>query len=102
MDADFMAKLQAVRNRVGFRMDINSGFRCPLHPDEKKKKFPGSHAQGTAADPRVADSAKRYAIIQAALEVGMVGIGVGATFVHMDSGHLHAARPAVWLYGKDD
>jgi len=97
MDADFMAKLQAMRDRSG-PLAVTSGFRCPQHPEERKKSSPGSHAQGKAADLSVLAGAKRYVILNLAFEVGMRGVGIGETFIHLDSGHDHAPRPAVWRY----
>lgn len=97
MDADFMARLQAMRDKFG-PITITSGFRCPKHPEEWKKRLPGSHAQGLAADIRVWDGRRRYDIMRLAFEVGMVGVGVADRFVHVDAGHANAARPASWRY----
>lgn len=92
-----MARLQRMRDILG-PLSMTSAFRCPEHPDERAKSIPGSHSEGKACDIRAFDGARRYAIIKAALEVGMVGIGVADTFVHVDGGHSHAPRPAVWKY----
>jgi len=97
MDGAFMAKLQAMRTMLG-PLTINCGFRCPLHPDERAKERPGSHAQGMAADIAVTHGTSRFDLVHAAMAVGMVGIGVGNGFIHVDSGHDHAPRPALWKY----
>ena len=97
MDHDFMLTLQAMRDRIG-PMPVVSGFRCPLHPDEAKKDKPGSHAQGRAADIRCVDSLTRFTLVRVGIELGMVGIGIARTFVHLDNGHAHSPRPAIWEY----
>lgn len=97
MQNDFMVKLQAIRAEFG-PMTVTSGFRCPEHPVEKRKKRPGSHAQGTAADIAVTNTTRRYELIRLALKHGILGIGIATGFVHLDSGHKHAARPAAWKY----
>ena len=97
MSHEFMMKLQAMRDTLG-PMKITSGFRCPDHPVEREKSKPGSHAQGTAADISIRGGLDRYRTDRAAQGVGMVGFGVGENFFHVDDGHLHAARPAMWSY----
>ena len=43
-------QLDAVRGELGKPVIVNSWFRCPEHPIEAKKKVPGVHAHGLAAD----------------------------------------------------
>jgi len=96
MKQSHMEKLQAMRDILG-RVDAASGYRCPQHPEEQKKATPGAHAQGTATDIKVSNSAHRYQVIDAAYAVGMVGICVYDTFIHVDSGHETMPRPAMWV-----
>jgi len=98
MQQGFMYMLQVMRNDLG-PMTVNSGYRCRLHPDEAKKDAPGSHAQGLAADIAVSGAHGRFEIIESAFQVGMVGIGQANSFIHVDAGHAHYSRPAMWKYG---
>lgn len=50
MKARYMFMLDAIRDSLGRRLDINSGYRCELHPIEKAKAVPGDHYQGYASD----------------------------------------------------
>jgi zinc D-Ala-D-Ala carboxypeptidase len=98
MGHDFMLKLQVMRDIVGKPFVITSGYRCAQHPEELRKAKPGSHNQGTAADIATGDGLMRYEVIKAALEVGMVGLGIANGFIHVDSGHKYATRPVQWKY----
>lgn len=42
--------VQAVRTDLGQPMSVNSGGRCPHHPNEIRKKKPGDHQQCYAVD----------------------------------------------------
>lgn len=97
MQQEFMDKLQAMRDEIG-PLHVTSGYRCPLHKHEKKKGSPGSHGQGTAADVECGNSGFRYEYVGVALSLGMVGIGLGKGFLHVDSGHETVSRPAIWMY----
>lgn len=97
MDHDFMVKLQNLRDAVG-PLNISSGYRCKDHPAEAKKSNPGAHNQGKAADIYSIDSKNKFQMLVAAPLYGMVGIGVGKTFIHVDDGHEFANRPALWGY----
>ncbi|WP_343561707.1 D-Ala-D-Ala carboxypeptidase family metallohydrolase [Kiloniella sp. b19] len=96
MQPAFLERLQALRNRVG-PLKVTSGFRCEQHPVEARKSKPGAHAFGLAADVR-AMQAGRYAVVLAAFDQEFRGIGVARNFVHLDVGHPHQARPALWSY----
>ena len=99
MDTEFMMLLQAMRDRVG-PMVVTSGYRCPMHPIEKAKAEPGTHARGLAADIRCNDSFTRFKLIEAGMACGMRGIGWADTFMHFDlyAGRPAAPRPAAWSY----
>ena len=97
MDHEFMLKLQAMRDKLG-PMSITSAYRCDKHPEEIRKQNPGAHAQGLAADIQAGGAEHRFLILDAAFDVGMVGIGTANSFIHVDSGHRYANRPAQWKY----
>ncbi len=97
MQHSFMEKLQSMRDVIG-PMTVTSGYRCPEHPEEKRKERPGAHGQGRAADIKVSSSKERFNVAMCGHGVGMVGVGVANGFVHVDDGHAHAGRPAMWKY----
>lgn len=80
---------------MGFSFTITSGYRDPSHSIEAKKSKPGTHAQGIAADIKVADGAQRMAIVANAVKLGFTGIGVAKSFVHVD---IRETTPVVWCY----
>lgn len=50
MDMVFVKLLDEFRAFVEIPFIISSGYRCPLHPIEKRKSAPGPHSTGQAAD----------------------------------------------------
>lgn len=78
---------QEVRDIVGFPMKITSGYRCPIHPIEAKKKKPGSHARGLAWDVGCSHAQSRE-ITKTLLILNKGGVGVHqrgkGRFVHGD------------------
>ena len=50
MDPDLLDGLQLLRDNTQRNVKINSGYRCPNHKIERKKKKPGEHSRCTAAD----------------------------------------------------
>lgn len=102
MDPSFLAALQALRGAIGQPFHISSGYRHPSHPAEARKKTPGAHAAGCAADI-LCHGQLAYRIVAAAPRFGFRRIGVsqkGPTenrFIHLDT---WAAFPActIWSY----
>tara|TARA_Y100001963_G_C6603794_1_gene363793 strand:+ start:92 stop:472 length:381 start_codon:yes stop_codon:yes gene_type:complete len=100
MSEDFMVKLQELRDKCGFALPVNSGYRCASH-NKKSGGHPNSgHLTGEAADLRVERTEARI-VIQLALEMGFsVGIqqkGEGR-FVHVDTKPRHTGKPNLWSY----
>lgn len=100
MRADFMERLQALRNAYGRPMRITSGYRCQEHPIEAKKAKPGSHASGCACDVGI-DGPDAHQLLSIALQLGFTGIGVqqkgSGRFIHLDT-LTSGLRPTVWSY----
>lgn len=103
MKPEFLAKLQELRNALGFPLIISSGYRDPSHPVEARKARPGQHAQGIACDILVMDGSTAFKIVEKALELGFTGIGIAqdnrrartARFVHLD---IRQSTPVIWSY----
>jgi zinc D-Ala-D-Ala carboxypeptidase len=96
MEREFLEKLDELRGVCGFPFEVTSGYRHPtLHPIEKKKAVPGTHAQGIAADIRITNAADRYTVVSNAVKLGFTGIGIDDDFVHVDT---RGTTPVIWLY----
>ena len=96
MEQEFLEKLDMLRHCCGFPFVITSGYRHPtMHPIERKKEVPGTHAQGIAADIKITNAADRLKVVYAALELGFTGIGVASDFVHVDT---RGTTPVMWTY----
>ena len=96
MEQEFLEKLDKLRASCGFPFVITSGYRHPtLHPIEKKKDVPGTHAQGIAADIKITNAADRLKLVTAAIGLGFTGIGVASNFIHVDT---RGSTPVMWTY----
>ena len=102
---ELIDKLQFLRDKVGFPLIINSGYRSKEHPIEAAKEKPRIHAEGLAVDVKVA-AADAYEVITYACECGFTGIGVNqkggyaSRFIHLDiANHSYdRPRPHIWSY----
>ena len=104
-DASFMDNLQAIRADVGFALTVTSGARCQDHNIRVSATGrTGPHTTGLAADIGVSGH-MAHALIAAAVERGMTGIGVSqrgphrTRFIHLDMIEESHKRPWVWSYG---
>lgn len=86
IDQRLMDVLDAIRERIGQPIYVNSGYRCPVH-NEFVGGVPNSqHALGTAADLTYDNIDVDY-LAQVAEECGVDGIGKywSQGFVHVDT-----------------
>ena len=103
MNDEFMHKVDALREKMGFSFPVNSAYRCKHHPIEGRKASPGAHESGRALDIGVRGN-QAYKLVQAAIEAGFTGIGIsqkgGARFIHLDDlpDSEGRPRPHIWSY----
>lgn len=102
MQAEFMARLQAIRAEYGKPMPISSGYRHPSHPIEAGKgRADGEHTRGTCCDVAVS-GADALRLIEIAIRHGINRVGVqqkgGGRFLHLGIGGRGLPAPAVWSY----
>lgn len=84
MDKDFLRLLDKLRERVGFPMIVNSGFRTHYHNRKVGGVASSSHTRGLAVDIKIKGNYERFKIVSEALKLGINRIGVYKTFVHLD------------------
>lgn len=100
VDTELAEKLQLIRDKVGKKIKITSGYRCITH--NASKKVQGSrtskHLYGLAADWRLQDrSLNPVALGILAVEAGFGGVGIywygNTAFCHADTRNAKAT----WL-----
>ncbi len=87
MDMDTVFKLEGLRREFGQPMHVNSARRCEFwnrHPDVKGAKD-SQHLYGRAIDIRVPNAVYAMRLFELARKHGFTGIGVGKTFLHLDT-----------------
>jgi uncharacterized protein YcbK (DUF882 family) len=107
MEMDFLEKLDELRTYCGFPFVITSGYRHPtMHPIEKKKEVPGTHAQGIAADIKITNAADRFALVNAALKLGFTEVllltlsTLTPVAQHLLCGHTNASYKTHYAYRR--
>tara|TARA_R110000772_G_scaffold63077_5_gene141443 strand:- start:3161 stop:3625 length:465 start_codon:yes stop_codon:yes gene_type:complete len=99
---EFVRKLDAARELAGVPFKINSGFRTASHNVYLESKGyhvakNSSHLKGLAADVSTKDSKTRFLVIDSLIKVGFTRIGIGKTFVHVDSDESKSQN-VLWTY----
>lgn len=89
-DERLLDRLEALRERAGRALRINSGRRCPLHNAEVGGAPLSQHKLRLAADIALTGHDPVQLAVDAAA-VGFTGLGFGRTFLHVDQ---RAARTA--------
>tara|TARA_R110000796_G_scaffold113033_1_gene224737 strand:+ start:408 stop:776 length:369 start_codon:yes stop_codon:yes gene_type:complete len=96
MDMAFVEVLDKVREIAETPFKVNSGYRSASHNKKVKGSPNSSHLRGLAADIHCTDSDSRLRIVYAAIEKGVNRIGVGKTFIHLDTDPNKVS--ALWVY----
>jgi len=96
MSKEFLFVLDEAREFAGIPFIINSAYRSPEHPLSIKNPS-SSHIKGLAVDIKATDSATRFKIVKALIEVGFTRIGIADTFIHVDL-DLDKTQNVIWTY----
>ena len=91
VDADLIRIVQAIRDRFGRRVYVNSGCRCPTHNRSVGGSQKSQHLYGRAADI-VVDGVSPEEVADYADTMDVPGIGRYETFTHVDSRTVGPAR----------
>ena len=97
MNIEFVKLLDTLREKCGFPLHINSGFRTVEHNAQVAVIERSAHTLGLACDIACGTSAERDLILKYSFELGIRRRGIGKTFVHLD---LDFSKPqnVTWLY----
>lgn len=84
IDIELVGYLQVIRNYFNKPVTINSGYRCQKHNKNVGGAKSSRHTQGMAADI-VVKGVKPLEVAKFAETIGIRGIGLYDSFVHIDS-----------------
>jgi uncharacterized protein YcbK (DUF882 family) len=84
IDQMLVRRLQSIRNHFGKAVIINSGYRCSAHNKNVGGATLSKHVMGMAADIKV-KGVKPREVAAYAESLGIKGIGLYDTFVHVDT-----------------
>lgn len=99
MQQTFLTLLDAIRWRAGIPLVVNSAYRSREYEKGKGRSGRSAHCYGLAVDIRCYSTQTRWKIVRAAMYYGVTRIGIGDTFVHIDTGESAGLPPNVlWTY----
>lgn len=84
VDSDLVTYLQKIRDHFGKPITINSGYRCATHNKRVGGATGSRHTKGQATDI-VVSGIKPAEVAKYAESIGILGIGLYDTFVHIDT-----------------
>lgn len=84
INIELVGYLQVIRNYFNKPVTINSGYRCQKHNKKVGGAINSRHTQGMAADI-VVKGVKPIEVAKFAETIGIRGIGLYDSFVHIDS-----------------
>lgn len=101
LEPKFMKLLDKAREVAGIPFRINSGRRSQDTNENVGGVKDSAHLSGLAADIKATTGQEAYAIIKAAMSVGIQRIGLNrdAGFVHLDIDETKP-RPTIWTYSS--
>ena len=99
-----VAVLMELERRMGFAVQINSGYRDPVHNIEVGGVAGSEHTYDPAegADVFCQRSTTRYKMLKALFEMGVRRVGIGDRFIHVGVARDRPMDVAWTYYQKDD
>jgi zinc D-Ala-D-Ala carboxypeptidase len=97
MQPSFLQLLDLIRGDAGIPFRINSGYRSCTHNEDVGGKTDSAHVKGFAADIFALTSRDKFVIVSAALKRGVNRIGIGSSFVHLDT-DPSLPKNVIWTY----
>ena len=99
---DLMAVLTQLEARMGFPLQITSGYRDPVHNIDVGGVTNSEHTldPSMAADVFCQRSQTRFKMLKALFALGVTRIGIGNTFIHVGISPTHP-QDVCWDYYPD-
>lgn len=98
MNVQFLEMLDKARDIAGIPFVITSGFRTLAYNAKIGGVEGSAHTHGRAADIAATADKDKARIIWACAKAGFQRIGIGKTFIHVDSDDFTKPSPAFWDY----
>lgn len=99
-DSSFLHKLNNARFIADIPFVITSGYRCADHNKKVGGSPTSSHLKGLAVDIAIKTSRERFKILHGLICVGLIRIGIGPDFIHVDDSAIFSDKPqnVIWTY----
>ena len=93
----FIDELDGLREALGVPLVITSGMRCETHNKLVGGKPNSAHLKGLAVDIECQASAFRFQLIETALSLGWLRVGIAKNFIHLDRDDS-LVQKLIWIY----
>lgn len=97
IDDEFLSMLNKAREYANIAFVVNSAYRCKKHNEKIGGSPTSSHLKSCAVDLKAETSSKKFIILNALLKAGFSRIGIGSTFIHVDSDKTKPQN-VIWTY----
>ena len=99
MELNFLLMLDKCRELANIPFKVNSGYRTTIHNTNVGGVKSSSHTNipCNAVDISATTSTQRFKIIKAATQVGFTRIGIGKSFIHLDT-DKNKSQNIIWHY----
>lgn len=96
-DPELVRMLDAARHDADLPFIINSGIRTKQRNAEVGGVDGSAHTTGRAVDIKCETGRARFLFIRALMDAGFLRIGIGSTFIHVDT-DPNKPQEVIWLY----
>lgn len=97
MDPSILILLDELRTAIQRPIILTSAYRSSQWDKERGRSGKGPHTKRMAVDISCGDSKYRAIILETALRMPFVGIGIGSNFIHLDIVPRETGR-LIWVY----
>jgi zinc D-Ala-D-Ala carboxypeptidase len=86
LDYMFMQKIEGLRQILGYKFTVTSGYRTEAHNKKVGGVVGSAHTKGLAIDILTNGGLMRYSLVKSAMHMGIMRIGIDSKkdFVHLD------------------
>ena len=101
IDEGLVGILDNLRLSLDAPIIVTSGCRCKYQNKKIGGTEDSAHLKGKAVDIHMRNSQLRYKLIKEAIRLGIVRIGIGRKFIHLDI-DIDLPTEVAWVYSEND
>ena len=96
VDKGFLRRINRLIDKLGEKVEISSGYRCPKYNAELGGSKNSAHVNGIAIDIKEDSARAKRKIVNVAIAMGFMGIGVYNKHIHLDDNKRWHGKEVIW------